>query len=120
MSWYLKVLQNYAVFSGRARRKEYWMFFLFNIIVSFMLGLVLGLVGALLGLGTTLSDTASILYGLGIFVPALAVAVRRMHDLGRSGWWIIVPVANIVFLCMNGQPGENEFGPDPKADEAAA
>lgn len=115
MSWYLGVLRKYAVFSGRARRKEYWMFFLFNILISFALGLVLGFAGAMLGVGTQLSDAGGMVYGLAILLPAVAVAVRRMHDLGRTGWWVIVPVANLVFLCTNGQDGENEYGPDPKA-----
>lgn len=117
MSWYLKVIQNYAVFSGRARRKEYWMFFLFNILVSFGIGLVLGFAGAMMGVGTKLSDVASAVYALAILIPSIAVAVRRMHDLGRSGWWVLVPIANLVFLCSSGQAGENEYGPDPKADE---
>lgn len=117
MSWYLGVLRKYAVFEGRARRKEYWMFFLFNMIVSFALGLVTGFVGGVLGMGRGLGDAVSALYGLAIVLPALAVAVRRMHDLGRSGWWVIVPVANFIFLCTAGQAGDNEYGPDPKAAE---
>lgn len=119
MSWYLGALKKYAVFSGRARRKEYWMFFLFNIIVSFFVGLVAGFVGALMGQGPALANAANVLYGLAIVLPALAVAVRRMHDLGRSGWWVIVPVANLIFLCTAGQAGDNQYGPDPKAAEPA-
>jgi len=116
MAWYLSVLQKYAVFSGRARRKEYWMFFLFNLLVSMLLGFVTGFVGEFLGLGLTLSGGASVVYGLAVLLPSFAVAVRRMHDLGRSGWWAAVPVANLVFLCSSGQPGENEYGSDPKDD----
>lgn len=116
MSWYLAVLRKYAVFTGRARRKEYWMFVLCNFLITVMLVFVLGFAGELLGLGGKLSDAGSVAYALAIFVPAFAVAVRRMHDLGRSGWWMVVPVANLVFLCLGGQAGENEFGPDPKAE----
>ncbi|MFA6971487.1 MAG: DUF805 domain-containing protein [Gallionella sp.] len=115
MNWYLAVLKKYAVFSGRAHRKEYWMFFLFNIIIAISIGLVTGFLGAILDIGTALSEPASTLYSLAIFVPGLAVGVRRMHDLGRNGWWIIFPVVNLVFLCMDSQPGENEYGPNPKA-----
>jgi uncharacterized membrane protein YhaH (DUF805 family) len=117
MSWYITVLKKYAVFSGRARRKEYWMFFLFNMIVSFLLGLVLGFVGSFLGVGATLGSIGGTIYTLGIIVPSIAVAVRRMHDSGRSGWWLLVPVANLIFLFVDSQEGENEYGPNPKTAE---
>lgn len=116
MNWYLEVLQKYAVFSGRARRKEYWMFFLFNIIISFIIGFVTGLIGGALGIGTTLSNSASLIYTLAILIPSIAVAVRRMHDLGRSGWWVLFPVVNLIFLFLDSQPGENEYGLNPKMD----
>lgn len=119
MSWYITVIKKYAVFSGRARRKEYWMFFLFNILISLALGFVLGFIGAIIGVGAQLSNIASVVYSLAIVIPSISVVVRRMHDLGRSGWWMLVPVANIVFLFMAGQPGENEYGPDPKEGEPA-
>jgi len=115
MNWYLEALRKYAVFSGRARRKEYWMFFLFNIIVAVIIGFVTGFIGAALGMGTALSDPASTIYSVAILIPSIAVGVRRMHDLGRSGWWIIFPFVNLVFLCLDSQPGENEYGPNPKA-----
>jgi len=117
MSWYITVLKKYAVFSGRARRKEYWMFSLFNTIVSFALGLVLGFIGGLTGVGSTLANIGSALYALGTIVPSIAVAVRRMHDSGRSGWWLLVPVANLIFLFVDSQEGENEYGPNPKTAE---
>ncbi len=113
MNWYLEVLKKYAVFSGRARRKEYWMFFLFNIIVSIAIGFVSGLLGGLLHISAL--GIVPIIYSLYIFIPSISVAVRRMHDLGRSGWWVIVPIANIIFLFLDSQPGENEYGPNPKA-----
>ena len=115
MNWYLEVLKKYAVFCGRAHRKEYWMFFLFNIIIAMLIGLVTGFTGAILGIGTALSDPASTIYSLAILVPSIAVGIRRMHDLGRSGWWILFPVVNLVFLCLDSQPGDNEYGPNPKA-----
>jgi uncharacterized membrane protein YhaH (DUF805 family) len=114
MNWYLEVLKKYAVFQGRARRKEYWMFTLFNIIVALAIGFVTGLVEAVFGIGTTLSNAASVIYSLAILIPGTAVSIRRMHDLGRSGWWILFPVVNLVFMFFDSQPGDNEYGPNPK------
>jgi uncharacterized membrane protein YhaH (DUF805 family) len=114
MEWYLEVLKKYAVFTGRARRKEYWMFFLFNIIIAFAIGLVFGFLGRMLGMGTTLSNLVSGVYNLALLIPGIAVGVRRMHDSGRSGWWLLVPLVNLVFLCQDSQPGENEYGANPK------
>ncbi|MBI3519407.1 MAG: DUF805 domain-containing protein [Bacteroidetes bacterium] len=105
MNWYLKVLQNYATFSGRARRKEYWMFFLFNMIVSF----ILGMVGALIKF-----ELIGSLYSLAVLLPSIAVGVRRMHDVGKSGWFILIPIYNLILACTDGEQGENAYGPDPK------
>ena len=115
MKWYLLVIKNYAVFSGRAQRMEYWMFFLFNIIIAFGIGFVLGFIGSILGMGTALSNSISVIYSLAILIPSIAVAIRRMHDIGRSGWWILFPLLNVIFLCLDSQPDENEYGPNPKA-----
>ena len=114
MEWYIEVLKKYAVFTGRARRKEYWMFFLFNIIIAFAIGLVFGFIGGALGIGTTLSNLVSGVYNLALLIPGIAVGIRRMHDSGRSGWWLLVPLVNLVFLCQDSQPGENEYGANPK------
>lgn len=121
MDWYLKVLKNYVGFSGRARRKEYWMFTLFNIIVSFVLGFIDGLAGLEAGGGLGM---LGLLYSLAVFLPSLAVGVRRLHDTDKSGWWILlglIPVLGwivlLVFFVMEGTQGDNRFGPDPKAGE---
>ncbi|WP_435921952.1 DUF805 domain-containing protein [Paenibacillus sp. DYY-L-2] len=113
MEWYLKVLQNYVGFSGRARRKEYWMFVLFN----FIAGIILGIIEAIIGLPGILSG----LYSLAILIPSLAVVFRRLHDTGKSGWWILislVPIAGsiilLVFMCLDSDPGTNKYGPNPK------
>ena len=82
MNWYLKVLKQYAVFKGRARRKEYWMFTLFNLLIALGLGMLAGLVG---GRGGGLTDVVSGLYTLVVFVPSLALSVRRLHDTNNSG-----------------------------------
>lgn len=107
MNWYIHVLKNYAVFRGRARRKEYWMFILFNLIISFLIGFVEGIMGGSAGIGSSI-------YSLIILIPSIAVAVRRMHDTDRSGWWILLPIVNIVFLCFDSQPESNRFGSNPK------
>lgn len=112
MSWYLAVLKKYAVLSGRARRKEYWIFFLFNLIIVVVLGLVEGLLG--IGAGSDRSILASI-YQLAILIPAIAVGVRRMQDTDHSGWWLLFPIVNLVFACTEGTRGDNRFGSDPKA-----
>ena len=120
MDWYLKVLREYATFSGRARRKEYWMFFLINFLVTIGLAIVDGI----LGLGGTLG-ILSLLYALAVVIPGLAVTVRRLHDTGRSGWWFLVgfiPLVGIFvllfFLATDSEPGANQYGPNPKAAPA--
>jgi len=119
MNWYLEVLKKYADFNGRARRKEYWMFFLFNIIISIALIIVDGI------LGTSAAPGAMGLFGaiylLALLIPGIAVAVRRLHDTGRSGWWILIGLVPfvggiilIVFLVQDSTPGDNQFGRNPK------
>lgn len=107
MNYYFKVLQNYATFSGRARRSEYWYFLLFNIIVSIILSVI----------GTTMKTTIlSNIYALAVFLPGLAVGVRRMHDVGKSGWYLLIPIYSLILALEEGQKGENEYGEDPKAE----
>jgi uncharacterized membrane protein YhaH (DUF805 family) len=110
MDWYITVLKKFSVFSGRSRRKEYWMFFLINIIISMVLGFVEGLVG---GPGILYS-----LYCLAIIVPAIAVGIRRMHDTDHSGWWLLCPLVNLIFAVTEGTKGDNRFGADPKGSAA--
>jgi len=123
MNWYLEVLKKYAVFNGRARRKEYWMFFLFNIIIGAVLGLVEGIAGIA---PESAQSVLANLYMLAVLIPGLAVGVRRLHDTGRSGWWLLiafVPIIGVivllVYLVQDSQPGENQYGPNPKASVAA-
>ncbi|TWD83800.1 uncharacterized membrane protein YhaH (DUF805 family) [Kribbella amoyensis] len=121
MQWYTEVLKKYVVFTGRARRKEYWMFTLFSVIISIVLSIVDGLIGTRNDTGTGL---LSGLYSLAVLLPTLGVTVRRLHDTNRTGWWIligIVPIIGwivlIVFLATEGNAGDNQHGPDPKAAE---
>ncbi len=107
MNWYLKVLQNYVTFAGRARRKEYWMFVIFNVLITMVLTFI-GVTIRLPFLGN--------IYSLAVLIPSIAVSVRRMHDTGKSGWYCLIPVYNLVLACKEGNKGENSYGPDPKAD----
>lgn len=109
--YFVKVLKNYAVFDGRARRKEYWYYTLFSSLVSIVLTFVdraiapdatTGVIGAIFSLGT--------------IVPSIAVGVRRMHDVGKSGWYLLIPIYNLILACTNGETGTNEYGTDPKGD----
>ena len=105
MNYYLKVLKNYATFNGRARRKEYWMFVLFNTIFAFVFGFVCGFIGV--------PDLAQ-LYSLAVLLPSIAVGVRRMHDVGKSGWFLLIPIYNLILAVTEGEEGENQYGQDPK------
>ena len=115
MNWYLKVVkEHYADFKGRARRREYWMFVLFNLIIA----VVLAVIGALIKF-----PFIQTIYGLAVAVPALAVGVRRLHDLGKSGWMLLlglIPFVNFYLLYLFFLEVEkkcNAWGPDPKASE---
>ncbi|MFD0696197.1 DUF805 domain-containing protein [Paenibacillus sp. GCM10027628] len=116
MEWYLKVLKNYVGFSGRARRKEYWMFTLFSFIAS----IILTILDKVTGLNNVLTG----LYSLAVLLPSLAVAFRRLHDTGRTAWWILIglipligAIILLVFNCQDSQPYENKYGPNPKQFE---
>lgn len=119
MNWYLHVLKNYAVFGGRARRSEYWFFALFNIIASVVLTMIdsaTGNLNAEAGYGLFSS-----IYSLAVLVPSIAVSVRRLHDTDRSGWWLLIAfvpligfIILLVFMVMDGTPGQNRFGANPK------
>jgi uncharacterized membrane protein YhaH (DUF805 family) len=108
MEWFLMVLKKYSEFTGRSRRKEYWMFYLFSLIISMVLSIVDGAVLGLEGFGI------NTIYSLGMFIPTLAVGVRRMHDVGKSGWFLLIPFYNLYLLCTNGEVGPNQYGSDPK------
>ena len=129
MDWYIEALEKYAVFSGRAGRKEYWYFVLFNFIISLVLSFISIALGGL--------------YSLAVLIPYLAVTVRRLHDTDRSGLWLLIPpvllvsllllseaaaflraililsliislIVLLVFLVLDSQPVDNQYGPNPK------
>lgn len=124
MDWYLKALKNYVGFDGRARRKEYWMFMLFSILISIALAIVDNILGLTWGAGNGVLGTV---YALAIVIPSLALGARRLHDIDKSGWWqliVLIPLLGLIVLIVwaatEGNRGDNRFGADPKANEDGA
>ena len=121
-TYYLDVVKNrYADFEGRARRREYWMFALFNVVVAVGFVAVAGVLGLVSEILAGLFFLLYYLYALAVLVPSLAFTVRRLHDTGRSGWWVLVSVVPFVggfvllyFMVVEGDAGPNAYGPDPK------
>jgi uncharacterized membrane protein YhaH (DUF805 family) len=126
MQWYLKALKQYADFGGRARRTEFWMFVLVNLLISIVLGIVDTATGtanayAMGGMASYSPGILGSIYALAVLIPTIAVTVRRLHDTDRSGWWFfiqLIPVVGsivmLVFMCLEGTHGPNRFGADPK------
>lgn len=120
MEWYLKVLQqHYVDFGGRARRKEYWMFCLMNFFI--VIGLTIASVVGVSATGIESFSALPPLYNLAVLLPAIGVSVRRMHDIGKSGWWLLVGFVPLIgalvllyFACLDSEPGNNMYGPNPK------
>ncbi|MCT2409084.1 DUF805 domain-containing protein [Chryseobacterium antibioticum] len=120
MKWYLKVLKQYADFKGRARRTEYWMYILFNMIFA----IIAAVLDNLLGLKFNQEIPYGfiyLIYALATFIPGLAVMVRRLHDVDKSGWWVfisLIPIVGtiwlLVLLATDGTPGANQYGVNPK------
>jgi len=113
MNYYLDCLKTkYFCFSGRARRKEYWMFALVNFVITLVLGFIdQKFTGGIL----------QFVYGIAVLLPCLGVCVRRLHDIGKTGWWLLIclvpivgPIVFLVFMCLDSKPGTNEYGPNPK------
>ena len=104
----LEVLKKYTVFTGRARRSEYWYFALINLIISFVVGFVGGLIG---------TEVLGLVYSLAVMLPSIAVTIRRMHDVGKSGWYMLIPFYNLYLAILEGDKGPNEYGADPKNPE---
>jgi len=147
MEWMLLPLRRYAQFSGRSRRKEYWMFFLFCVIARFVLTIIDNILG--LDFVGPRTGLLTVLFGLATLVPSIAVGVRRLHDTDRSGWWLAAGLAAVlpglvlmavsftvgifvaaigaicaailllIFVCQDGTRGDNRFGPDPKSPDLA-
>ena len=122
MNWYLKCWKQYADFSGRARRKEYWIFSLINYIIIFFLYILqIVMIESTLWL---IFPIIFFLYAVAVFLPGLTVNIRRLHDIGKSGWWYLIyliPIIGAIWLtvlmCLDSEPGENQWGENPKEIE---
>lgn len=115
VDFYMQALQNWNDFGGRARRSEYWYFTLGNIIISFLITFGIGAVSE------SLAGIVSVLFSLLLIVPGIAVSIRRLHDTGKSGWFLLIGlipfvggIILIVFFATEGTPGSNQYGPNPK------
>ncbi len=129
MNYFIHCLKNYANFSGRARRKEYWMFVLFTAIFAILFAGLDNLLGTTISFNHPTEGLMKLPYGyfyfafgLAMLVPGIAAIVRRFHDIGKSGWWYFIAFVPcigifplIYFLVKAGDTGDNQFGPDPKA-----
>ena len=130
MRYYTDVLKKYVVFGGRAARKEYWMFFLFNFIILFVLAIIDGIAGTNFetsgSAGAASGGVLQGLYQLAVFLPSLAVTFRRLHDTDKSGWWVLIAlvpfvgwIVLLVFMILDSDPGANKYGPNPKEPAVA-
>lgn len=112
---YVAVLNKYTVVTGRAGRKEYWMFALVNFIII----VAANLLGAILHTG--LFGLLVFVYDVAVLIPSICVSIRRLHDTGKSGWWLLISlipflggIILLVFMVLDSQPGANQYGPNPK------
>lgn len=108
MNYYLRALNNYANFEGRDTRPQYWYFFLFNFLISFGLGIFAGIIR---------QPIIGNIYSVALLIPSIAAGIRRMHDVGKSGWFILIPIYNIILLATEGDAGDNEYGADPRGGD---
>lgn len=118
-------LSKYVDFTGRARRSEFWYFFLFSFLVQVVASILDSILGTDFDTGS--SGLISTIATLALFLPSIAVSARRLHDIGKSGWWqllAIIPIIGwimvIIWYCTNTKPGANQYGPDPKNDPSGA
>ncbi len=123
MNWYIQVLKKYAVFNGRARRKEYWYYYLFYMLI-YIVFIIIDVVTGTFSAGTGMGLLSGI-YTIAVLIPSIAVGVRRLHDTSRSGWWLLIglipiigAIVLIVFFASDSKPEKNQYGPNPKAATA--
>jgi uncharacterized membrane protein YhaH (DUF805 family) len=112
MNYYTKALRQYIDFKGRATRPEFWYFVLFSLIIEIILSIFDSILG--LDFGNDEGLLSSI-YSLAVFLPSIGVGIRRMHDINKKGWWMLIPFYNIYLWCQPGTVGDNRFGPDSKS-----
>lgn len=111
MDWMLLPLKRYSDFQGRSQRKEFWMYYLLWVIIYVVLNVLVAAVGSVAGI------LAAIVY-LALLIPTIAVGVRRMHDVDKSGWFLLIPIYSLILALTPGTPGPNRFGPDPLGGNA--
>lgn len=116
MEFFIRAYKNYANFSGRDTKQQYWMFYLFYMIAYIILSVIDGVIGT----GGLLGG----IFALATFIPSIAIATRRLHDIGKSGWWQLIAlipligvIVLIVFMVKQGMMGDNQFGNDPRGTE---
>jgi uncharacterized membrane protein YhaH (DUF805 family) len=109
INYYLAPWKKFAQFEGRSRRSEYWWFQLINFVIAVIFSVVAIQAPSLAILST--------IFSLASLIPGIAVAVRRMHDVGKSGWFMLIPIYNIILAFTDSQPGANKYGPNPKSNE---
>jgi uncharacterized membrane protein YhaH (DUF805 family) len=114
MNHYIKVLENYTTFTGRANRNEYWYFALFNFLISMGVSIIASILSSITGVDLSFIST---LYSLAILLPSIAVAIRRMHDVNKSGWFILIPFYNLFLAITKGDEGANKYGPNPNNND---
>lgn len=119
--WYLAVLRQYTTFGGRSHRPEFWWFTLWSFIIS----LALTVAELALDIGNDWAGPLTSVYGLLVLIPTLAVGARRLHDIGRTGWWqllLLIPLVGLIILIVwwarDGEPQPNQWGPKPFAGAA--
>lgn len=119
------IFQRYADFQGRSRRSEYWYFLLFNFLLSFGGQLLVGIAAAMVPALGGIIGILLLIVSLGLLIPGIAITIRRLHDLDKSGWWILIfliPLVNLIMMLVwftqKGSEGDNQFGPDPTGNMA--
>lgn len=111
LNYYLAPWKKFAQFDGRSQRSEYWWFILGNVIIQY------GIIGAGLALGIPQLSYAATIFSFIALIPNLSVTIRRMHDVGKSGWYCLIPFYNLYLACKDSEPGTNMYGPNPKTNE---
>ncbi len=114
LDYYLAPWKKFVQFDGRSRRKEYWWFTLGNLVIQY----------AIMGIGMAMEIPALLMASTGFsflaLIPGIAAGVRRMHDVGKSGWFLLIPLYNLVLTLTDSQDGTNKYGPNPKTNEIEA
>jgi uncharacterized membrane protein YhaH (DUF805 family) len=121
LNTYIEVAKKYMVFTGRSRRTEYWTFTLINMAILVIISVLASILGSIAGILATLMGIVGLLFLLATLLPAIAVGIRRFHDTGRSGWWLLIALVPFVggllliyFFVLDSQPGSNQYGSNPK------